>query len=449
MKKVRWTFLAAAFVLFCCVWSAARPEAQAAAAQPDAVPMYRLYFPDTHEHFYTQDKNELRILTYDRGWVYEGIGWYAPQDGIPVYRLFNPNTTDHHYTMDRHEYDVLGAAGWEQEGIGWFSDPNEGVPMYRLFCDKLQTGTHHYTRDANESNTLIAQGAWTGEGVGWYGVNTAPGCGPQKSRQELLAFFVERTGKEVIHLEYRDFDGDGRDEMFVVSRDGKDQPHEIWYVSCDAGRCEPVYYDNGGQNADYAVLTVIPADKGFHLVMNTGTEMGTASFYTILELKDDAVMYKAVHRPGNVDLTLAGDIILVVEDYDRMLDASGILVGHTWKETYLFCHDGRYGEYGASTITAQDFYACEGAEKALEEISARVTPPDDPETLNVTGVDFQFWKRSNGYMHVSVEKRFIDGSVEYMYFTLVCADRTIESVFSDATYGILKDHFSDLDNIVY
>ncbi len=137
------------------------------------VAMYRLYYPDTHEHFYTADLNEKNTLTTpERGWVYEGIGWYAPKaSGTPVYRLYNPFSTDHHYTKDYNEYVELGKVGWEQEGIGWYSeDPAKGVPLYRLFTEALEVGSHHYTKDLHERTELIKSGAWKDEDIGWYGM---------------------------------------------------------------------------------------------------------------------------------------------------------------------------------------------------------------------------------------------------------------------------------------
>ncbi len=132
--------------------------------------MYRLYMPSTHEHFYTGDTYERTILLTQRGWVDEGIGWYAAKSGDPVYRLFNPFTTDHHYTMDFNEYTILGQQGWQQEGIGWYSDKSKGVPLYRLFTPNLIVGAHHYTKDKYERGQLLASGAWRDEGIGWYGL---------------------------------------------------------------------------------------------------------------------------------------------------------------------------------------------------------------------------------------------------------------------------------------
>ena len=81
----------------------------------DMVPMYRLYHPHSYEHFYTAAKNERETLI-SRGWIDEGIGWYAPKEGKPVYRLVNLFTADHHYTTSEHERDTLETMGWRYEG---------------------------------------------------------------------------------------------------------------------------------------------------------------------------------------------------------------------------------------------------------------------------------------------------------------------------------------------
>lgn len=68
------------------------PQASADEGSRD---MYRLYNPNSGEHFYTADSNERDHLT-GVGWVYEGIGWRAPvQSSVPVYRLYNSNAGDH------------------------------------------------------------------------------------------------------------------------------------------------------------------------------------------------------------------------------------------------------------------------------------------------------------------------------------------------------------------
>jgi hypothetical protein len=56
--------------------------------------VYRLYNPNTGEHFYTTEDLEWGVLI-DAGREDEYIGWYAPITGDPVCRLYNPNAGDH------------------------------------------------------------------------------------------------------------------------------------------------------------------------------------------------------------------------------------------------------------------------------------------------------------------------------------------------------------------
>ena len=82
--------------------------------------MYRLYNPNSGEHFYTQNVAEKNNLV-SKGWKYEGIGWNGPTSGNPVYRLYNPNAGDHHYTLHAYEKDNLIKKGWKYEGLAWYA----------------------------------------------------------------------------------------------------------------------------------------------------------------------------------------------------------------------------------------------------------------------------------------------------------------------------------------
>ena len=130
--------------------------------------MFRLYNPNSGEHFYTGSEEEMGYLA-SLGWQYEGIAWNAPVDsGTPVHRLCNPNTGDHHYTMSLEEVEMLRAAGWIYEGVAWNSDGT--VPQYRLYNPNAQTGIHHYTSSTQERDHLASLG-WRTEGIGWYGMS--------------------------------------------------------------------------------------------------------------------------------------------------------------------------------------------------------------------------------------------------------------------------------------
>lgn len=127
--------------------------------------MYRLYNPNTGEHFYTATEEERDDLSRV-GWTYEGIGWIAPTTGDPVYRLYNPNAPggDHHYTGSKEERDNLVSVGWRYEGIGWYS--GGPVKIYRQYNPNASSGTHNYTASLEENDMLVSLG-WRYEGIGW------------------------------------------------------------------------------------------------------------------------------------------------------------------------------------------------------------------------------------------------------------------------------------------
>ena len=135
----------------------------------DTATMYRLYNPNSGEHFYTASPVE-RQAVIDAGWDDEGEGWTAPTEGVQVYRLYNSFAGEHHYTTSPEERDMLVGAGWTWEEGGWYSDIDEGVPLYRAYNPNAFANNHHYTTDRGEFETLLGLG-WRDEGIGWYGVN--------------------------------------------------------------------------------------------------------------------------------------------------------------------------------------------------------------------------------------------------------------------------------------
>ncbi|SEO50528.1 hypothetical protein SAMN02910314_00376 [Denitrobacterium detoxificans] len=131
--------------------------------------LFRLYNPNSGEHFYTASEEERDGLTI-LGWTYEGIGWYAPSSSsVPVYRLYNPNGGDHHYTMSAEERDWLSGLGWKYEGIGWYSDDAQGVKVLREYNPNATSGAHNFTTSESEHKNLVSLG-WNDEGTAWYGV---------------------------------------------------------------------------------------------------------------------------------------------------------------------------------------------------------------------------------------------------------------------------------------
>ncbi len=147
------------------------------AADTETQAMYRLYNPNSGEHFYTASDVE-KDATVAAGWNYEGIGWHAPVTSeTPVYRVYSG--TDHHYTKDAGERDALVQLGWKDEGTSFYSDDQERVPLYRQFNPNVDpnaatnnAGSHNYTTSQDEHSRLVSIG-WNDEGIGWYGVSGA------------------------------------------------------------------------------------------------------------------------------------------------------------------------------------------------------------------------------------------------------------------------------------
>lgn len=131
--------------------------------------VFRLYNPNSGEHFYTSDNREKQsLISY--GWKYEGDAWQAPYNSrTPIYRLYNPNAGDHHYTTDSSEVRALVNLGWKNEGIKLYSDDSYTLPLYRLYNPNAKkAGAHHYTSNTEEVRFLKSLG-WQDEGICWYG----------------------------------------------------------------------------------------------------------------------------------------------------------------------------------------------------------------------------------------------------------------------------------------
>lgn len=138
----------------------------AAAMANGDVESYRLFNPNTGEHFYTTSQNESDDL-FSAGWWFEGVSWRTSQGGKPVFRVYNPNSGEHHYTLSAFERDALLGKGWSYEGVAFRSAPGNSVKVYRLFDPKARNaGSHLYTTEVAEANALQKQG-WRYEGVGW------------------------------------------------------------------------------------------------------------------------------------------------------------------------------------------------------------------------------------------------------------------------------------------
>ena len=129
--------------------------------------MFRMYDPNSGEHFYTGSVEERENLVAV-GWNYEGVGFtFSRTTGMPVYRLYDPATGEHLYTMSEEEKAMLMAQGWNFEGIAFNSAYDTEVPQYRLHNPNASRGAYHFTASLEERDYLISLG-WEYQGIGFY-----------------------------------------------------------------------------------------------------------------------------------------------------------------------------------------------------------------------------------------------------------------------------------------
>ena len=138
--------------------------------EPQVAPLYRLYNPYTHEHFFTAETTENDNLVR-LGWKSEGgVGYiYKHAEKGGVYRLYNPTTGEHHYTMNEDEVATCVKAGWKNEGVKWFSAQDKEVTLnklYSMYNPYEKKFYHHYTADAKEIEQMVKAG-WRKEEVKW------------------------------------------------------------------------------------------------------------------------------------------------------------------------------------------------------------------------------------------------------------------------------------------
>jgi len=89
-----------------------------------------------------------------------------------VWLLFDPRNGDHHYTSDAHECRVLTAErGWVYDFGGqpaFYGAPaGSGRPVYRIYDTRAARFGHLFTADANERRVHLSEGGWDDEGVAW------------------------------------------------------------------------------------------------------------------------------------------------------------------------------------------------------------------------------------------------------------------------------------------
>lgn len=264
----------------------------------DTVNMYRLYNPNTGEHFYTGNTNEEKQLSTN-GWQYEGVGWVAPiSTSVPIYRLYNPYNGDHHYTKDSNEKSMLVGAGWKDEGIGWYSADDSAIPMYRLYNpNNKKAGSHHYTTSAGEKSSLISSG-WKDEGIGWYAVSEGSPAPVVKPAPPAITTYGNVSGNiTYFYNNYRGNVADTNARVIFINKDGraKDMPT----------LSDKVYWmmpDKINQYNDYGVFMTQVDGSGRYSI-----NIPTAEYMVVI-ISNRATSESAFRNKGEYEYNLASAV---------------------------------------------------------------------------------------------------------------------------------------------
>lgn len=279
------------------------------------------------------------------------------------------------------------------------------------------------------------------------GIAAALGKQPDgRTEAKLLATMQEAAQCVVEDHIYTDMDHDGTKEMVGAYRDEKGR-WEAGYCSSDGQTCAPVPLDSVWGH-DCCTLRAMDLGEETHIVFNCWNLMGTEKRYAILALRDQEIVCLVPFQYGYVRMTDAGDILLNVEDYDSMFDpfepeddSDGVMLGHTWKDTYLFYEDGVYKEYGATEITEETFLTYQNAQMLKEQIEEELR-----EENNVS-LEYSYFKRSNGIMHIQCDVKNEFGGISYGYYTVRYEGNVLEKEPGVYNPGRMFSSFSNFEKV--
>ena len=256
--------------------------------------------------------------------------------------------------------------------------------------------------------------------------------------EELLSIVSETSGQQIEQYAYIDMDNDGASEMLAICTmdNGK---FSAWYCSSNGTICKSVFESDA--DMDTCQMELISFENETHVVLNTFRFAGTGKYFTILALKNKEIINIVSNEYGYVQLNDDGDITLTVDAYDGSYDPNlDMLMGHTWKDTYLYYDGESYKEYVATEISQSEFYQYNYSAEALHVIwdELELITPD------ITKIDYSFFIRENGVLHIQCDIYDSSGYIEYGYYTFRYSEKTLSLAGGEICYGQMQPSFSSL-----
>lgn len=250
----------------------------------------------------------------------------------------------------------------------------------------------------------------------------------------LMQCLEDASGHKMEEYVYADMDHDGNEEMLGAYEEDS-FGWSIWYTNSDGSICQPVPGSEQGFDTCSFKLLNFPSET--HIVINEVNLMGNNKRYSIYKLKDQELQPLVHDQYGYVYQNAVSDILLDVEDYDAHYDiASELFMGHTWKDTYLYYEDGSYKEYGAVILSEEQFLRYDNAAELLSDIC---------EDAGDGEIQFCYFLRENGIVHIQCECTTEYGSADYFYYTLRVEGKHLTGSLESKNDGCMGTSFSWLE----
>lgn len=257
----------------------------------------------------------------------------------------------------------------------------------------------------------------------------------------LIEIMQKACGFDLHTYLYLDMDNDGQKELLGAFRDPDGIIH-TWYANSDGTVCKEVLCSSMG--FDECTLETVPLERETHVAVNTYNLIGTSKFHSILTLQNSEIICLDENAFGYVGADDNGNIFLSIEDYDGMYDPDiQVYMMHTWKRTYLTYDKTQktYKEYTAKQISEEEFLKLKNAKECLETIRAEHTKENTKE------IQFSFFIRKNGILHVQCNEYDTAGFIYYSYYTMQYQGDTILDAPGEQNDGQMLESFSQFEAV--
>ncbi len=246
--------------------------------------------------------------------------------------------------------------------------------------------------------------------------------------EEAFRLYLDSlTEDEVIDLYYRDFNGDQEYECFAVTSreavgEGDPQAVTIWYMNKEG-------YEILGEY-DIQETKLLELNNSIYFAADLYYVTGSAScIWSVVEGKPlylDNISNKAYISQRE------GQLLANASSYDIFFDKeSGLTVGHSWKDYWLYNDETGIHEYGATEISEKEFRHYSGSKEIIELIKEKVGEEW------VISWSQQFLRRQNGIINVNISLED-EKSIQYINLTVRLKGNQV-SVAEDVGDGCWND----------